>query len=191
VGARDDMPADASLPHRHPDAPAPGTRIASHYARCVGCGPEHPTGLRMHLTAGDGLTVSGRVPVTADAQGAPGLAHGGLLALALDEVMGALTWLVRVPAVTAHLETTFHRPVPVGTTLHVTGRIDGVAGRRLYASAVGRADAPDGRVAVRARALFVEVPLEHFRTHGRAEDVTAALARADVRAAAEVFEVNP
>ncbi|MGH8824290.1 MAG: hypothetical protein ACRDVN_07435 [Jiangellaceae bacterium] len=58
------VPDDAVLPARHPDAPAPGELIASHYHLCVGCGRDHPTGLRVEVTAGEGLTLSGRFTVT-------------------------------------------------------------------------------------------------------------------------------
>ncbi|MGH8776195.1 MAG: PaaI family thioesterase [Jiangellaceae bacterium] len=185
------IPADATLPPRHPHAPAPGEQIASHYHRCVGCGRDYPTGLRVVVTAGEGLTLSGSFTVTEDHQGAPGLAHGGMLALAFDEVLGSLIWLVAMPAVTGHLETDFRRPVPVGTTLHITAQVDGWSGRRLYVSAVGRSDDPGGPVAVRAKAVFVIVSGEHFRIHGRREDVDAALAHDHVRQAARAVEVNP
>lgn len=185
------IPADAELPARHPDAPAPGEVIASHYHLCVGCGRDHPTGLRVEVTAGEGLTLSGRFTVTENHQGAPGLAHGGMLALAFDEVLGSLIWLVATPAVTAHLETDFRRPVPVGTTLYITAQVDGRSGRRLYVSAVGRSDSSDGPITVLARAVFVMVGMEHFRRHGRPADVAAAVAHDDVRRAARALEVNP
>jgi acyl-coenzyme A thioesterase PaaI-like protein len=191
VSLRAHPPDDAVLPERHPDAPAPGQQIDSHYHRCFGCGDDHSTGLHLHVVAGEGLTLAGRFTVTEDHQGAPGLAHGGLLSLAFDEALGALAWLVRLPAVTARLETDYRRPVPVGTTLHITARVDGMKGRRLYVSAEGRSGQPAGPVAVRARAVFAIVPLEHFRTFGRAEDVAAALARSEVRDRAAAFEVNP
>lgn len=185
------LPTEAVLPPRHPDAPAPGERIASHYDRCVGCGEDHPTGLKVVVTAGEGLTLSGRFTVTGDHQGAPGLAHGGMLSLAFDEVLGSLVWLVGIPAVTGHLETDYRRPVPVGTTLHITAQIDGLAGRKLYVSAQGRAGATDGPLTVSASAIFITVGGQHFIEHGRAEDVAEALRMDDVRAAARAFEVNP
>ena len=52
-------------------------------------------------------------------QGAPGLAHGGVIATAMDEAMGVLNRLLAVPVVTVHLEIDYRRPVPVGTTLHI------------------------------------------------------------------------
>ncbi|HYN74775.1 MAG TPA: hotdog fold domain-containing protein, partial [Candidatus Limnocylindria bacterium] len=122
---------------------------------------------------------------------APGLAHGGLLSTAFDESMGALNWLTRTPAVTARLETDFRRPVPVGSTLHIDAAITGMEGRKIWTGATGRLDAWDGPLAVEAAALFLAVSLEHFRTHGRAEDVEAALADARTRSTVRSFEVNP
>lgn len=164
-------PPTALLPDRHASAPEPGSEIASHYPRCFGCGVDHPTGFHMRVIAGEGLTISAEFEVTEHHQGAPGIAHGGLLAAAFDEALGALNWLLRYPAVTARLETDFKRPVPVGRILHIDGRIVGVEGRKVYTQAVGRLDSGTGDVALTAAALFVQVPLEHFTDHGRPEDV--------------------
>lgn len=186
-----DPPEHATTPQRHPDAPAPGERIGSHYRVCFGCGPEHPTGLHMEVSAGAGCRIHAEFTVTEHHQGAPGLAHGGLLSAAFDEALGAVTWLLRVPAVTGHLETDFRRPVPVGTTLFITAECIGIAGRKIYSRAVGRLGAPDGPVGVEAAAVFVAVPIEHFRDNGRAADVEAFVSSGDRAAVASAFEVNP
>jgi acyl-coenzyme A thioesterase PaaI-like protein len=130
----------------------------------------------MTVTAGEGLSVHGRFTVTDDHQGAPGLAHGGMLALAMDEVLGGLGWLLRTPMVTGRLQTEFVKPVPVGTTLEVDAVVDGVAGRRIYSHAVAR-DAISGVMMARAYAVFVAVPMEHFRDHGDAAEVDRAMRR--------------
>lgn len=184
-------PADAQPPVRHPDAPTPGSRIPSHYRHCFGCGADHPTGLHLEVTAGEGCTTHAELAVTEHHQGAPGLAHGGLLAAAFDEALGTVTWLLRVPAVTGHLETDFRAPVPVGSTVLVDAECYAVAGRKIYSRAVGRLGTSDGPVVVEAQAVFVAVPLEHFRENGRASDVEAFVASSDVRATRHAFEVNP
>ncbi len=168
-------PPDAVVPMRSVNAPAPGQDIPSHYRWCFGCGVEHPTGLHMQITAGEGLTVSGVFTATEHHQGAPGLAHGGLLSAALDEILGSLNWLLAGPAVTARLETDFRRPVPVGTRLYVEAEVVGVKGRKVFTRAVGRLNADDGPVAVSAAALFIQVPLQHFVDHGTAEHVRQAI----------------
>ena len=174
IGAATTPGPGAEVPDRHPDAVAPGTEIASHYSQCYGCGAEHPSGLHMRVVAGDGLSLRASFEVGTAHQGAPGLAHGGVLTAALDEALGALNWLLMHPAVTARLETSFVRPVPVGTVLELEARILAVDGRKVYTAAVGRLG-PDGPVAVAASALFVQVDLAHFRTHGRAREVAEAI----------------
>ena len=59
--------------------------------------------------------MTSELTVTEHHQGAPGQAHGGLLATAFDETMGFLLWVVGRPAVTARLETDYVLPVPVGS----------------------------------------------------------------------------
>ena len=86
------------MPERHPLAPKPGEEIPSHLNMCFGCGSDHPTGLHMKSIAGEGLTATCEFTVTEMHQGAPGLAHGGLLSLAFDEALGKLMYLLQVPA---------------------------------------------------------------------------------------------
>ena len=78
-------PPEAQIPPRHPKAPLPGTKIPSHFGHCFGCGDLHPTGLHLVAHAGQGQDLTATFTVTHDHQGAPGLAHGGLLSLAFDE----------------------------------------------------------------------------------------------------------
>ena len=166
------VPEAAVMPERAAKAPVPGTQIPSHYRWCYGCGSDHPSGLHMKLFAGPGLTTEGRFLVTDMHQGSPGLAHGGLLTTAMDEVLGSLNWLLDTPAVTAHLECDFRRPVPVGSELAMRAQVDGAVGRRIFMSAVALID---DRPAVSARAVFVQVPIEHFTAHGNPEHVEQAI----------------
>lgn len=175
----------------HRKAPEPGDKLSSHYTECFGCGPEQPGGLRMQTQVGDQHVVRSTFEVTRMHQGAPGLAHGGLLACAFDEALGTVVGqMLRKPAVTGRLETDFKRPVPVGSTLHIIAQLDGVAGRKIYASAEGRLDAEDGPLALRARALFVTVGFEHFTNHGD-PDALQKLAEAASRRGKERWDINP
>ncbi len=178
-------------PRPHPDAPSPGTELGEHYSDCFGCGEAAPGGLRIRARAGEGVSVDAEFTVTALHQGAPGLAHGGLLTCAFDEALGAIGYMLHTTAVTGHLETDFRRPVPVGSTLHIHAWCEAVAGRKIYSRAVGRLDSPDGPIAVEAAALFVSVGLEHFVDNGRAEDVQRVMDNPDLMKAARAFEVNP
>ncbi|WP_317445839.1 PaaI family thioesterase [Streptomyces collinus] len=184
-------PADAVKPVRHPDAPAPGELLGAHYEHCFGCGHEQPHGLHLEARAGEGVSLTAEFTVQPAHQGAPGLAHGGVLASALDETLGSLNWLLRTIAVTGRLETDFVRPVPLGTTLHLAAEVTAVAGRKIYSTATGRIGGPEGPVAVRADALFIEVKVDHFIDHGRDEEIEAAMSDPDQVRRARAFEVNP
>jgi len=56
---------------------------------------------------------------------------------------------------------------------------------------VGRLGAVDGPVAVEARAVFIAVPLEHFRANGRTSDIESFVASSDLETTKHAFEVNP
>ncbi|SDK30689.1 Acyl-coenzyme A thioesterase PaaI, contains HGG motif [Streptomyces indicus] len=184
-------PDDATAPVRHPDAPAPGELLGAHYAHCFGCGDAQPHGLMLQARAAEGVAITAEFTVKPEHQGAPGLAHGGVLATALDETLGSLNWLLRVIAVTGRLETDFVRPVPVDTVLHLEAEVTAVAGRKIYSTAVGRIGGPDGEIAVRADGLFIEVKVDHFIDNGRPEEIQAAMSDPDQVRRARAFEVNP
>jgi acyl-coenzyme A thioesterase PaaI-like protein len=145
----------------------------------------------VQVTAGEGLTVAAQFTVMDQHQGAPGLAHGGLLVTAIDDTLAGLNWLLDTPAVTGRLETSFRRPVPVGAVLHLTAEITGVHRRLVYCRAEARLNAADGPVAVTASAVFVQVPVQHFVTHGRSEDVEQAKTDEQVGHYLQHLEVNP
>jgi acyl-coenzyme A thioesterase PaaI-like protein len=180
-------PVETEPAVRHPEAPPPGTVVGPHYSHCFGCGDEQEHGLHLRSTAGAELTLSARFTVSKAHQGAPGLAHGGLLACAFDEALGtAVGHLIRQPTVTGHLQTDFVAPVPVGSTLHIACTVQGIRGRRVFASADGRLDAEDGPVAVRARAIFVIVPFTHFTEHGSRDELEALAKDPSQR-----YDINP
>lgn len=185
-------PEGAIIPQRHSKAPEIGTKIPSHFGHCFGCGELHPTGLHLVAHAGAGADLTAEFKVTENHQGAPGLAHGGLLSLAFDEALGKLMWLLRSPAVTARLETDFLKPVPMGTTLHITARITGQVNRKVYTAAEGRLGGPEGEIAVKAAALFVIVPMSHFLENAPKEYLEHIAKTPEILAFVDPeFEINP
>jgi len=185
-------PEGAVIPERHPEAPATGSKIPSHFAHCFGCGEKHPTGLHLVAHVGNAMNISAEFVVSENHQGAPGLAHGGLLSLAFDEALGKLMWLLRAPAVTARLETDFMKPVPMGSKLYISADITGQVNRKVYCSAIGRLNSPDGEIAVRAAALFVIVPMSHFLQNAPAEYLEAIAKTPEVLAFVDPnFNINP
>ena len=169
------IPSDAQAPERHPDAPKPGDTIASHYKNCFGCGIDHPTGLHIQIQAGEDMSTLAVFEVTEHHQGAPGISHGGILSLAFDESLGATNWLIRASAVTAHLEVSYRLPVPVGTRVYIKATMQALKGRKIWTTAEGRLNSPDGPLAVEAGSLYMQVPIGHFTKHGRKEDLEKAI----------------
>jgi acyl-coenzyme A thioesterase PaaI-like protein len=185
-------PEGSPIPERHAQAPVAGSKIPSHFGHCFGCGELHPTGLHLVAFAGTGLDISAEFTVNENHQGAPGLAHGGLLSLAFDEALGKLMWLLRAPAVTGRLETDFIKPVPMGSTLHITAEITGQVNRKVYTSAIGRLNSPDGEIAVRAEALYIIVPMDHFMNNAPKEYLAQMAKTPELMAFVDpTFEINP
>jgi acyl-coenzyme A thioesterase PaaI-like protein len=92
-------------------------------------------------------------------QGGPGLAHGGMVAAALDEACGLLATWYRFPTVTARIFVRYRKPVEINTELLVRARLESERGRRLRI----RGEIVDGEeVLAEARAAFLHVPLSHF-----------------------------
>ena len=92
-------------------------------------------------------------------EGAPGRAHGGILAAIIDEAMGCVLPIVGEIAYTANLNIDYIAPAPIGRELRVTARLRDRSGRKLWIEAHGTAD---GDIFVRAEALFLAVDLAMF-----------------------------
>lgn len=92
-------------------------------------------------------------------QGAPGRVHGGALAAVLDDVTGLVLNIHRLPALTASLSISYHRPVPIGTPVAVRAALADRTGRKLTIRAAATVD---GDVAAECEALFVVVTKDHW-----------------------------
>ena len=138
---------------RYPEALPP------HYPTCFGCGPDAEAGLHLVVRL-EGEEVVADYVFAPRHSGAPGIAHGGAVSALVDDLLGYALYVVRSPGVTRRLEVDFLRPVLIGTTYAVRGRVDRRDGRKVFTS--GEGTAPDGTVAFRASGLFVIVPLTHF-----------------------------
>jgi acyl-coenzyme A thioesterase PaaI-like protein len=150
-----DPPPGAVLPDRLPDAPPAGARMNRHGPLCVVCGTGHPTGLRLRLFAGEGISTYAEVDVTELHEGQFGRIHGGLLAAAFDEMMGAVNWLVGPPTLTGRLDVVYRAPVPVGRMLFFRAWSAGIERRKSFVTGECRLDGPDGLLAATASAVFL------------------------------------
>lgn len=169
----------AARPVAHPDAPAPGEHLGEHHEFCFACGHK-VDGLRLDIVAAEDLAMTCEFEVTTAHQGAPGLVHGGIVAAAFDEMMGALQAYFQEWAVTASLTTDYRAPIPVGATLYMRSRVESREGRKLRHTVEGRLGGPDGRLAAEGYGLFLIVPPEHFEA-GRRQEVDAARSEPGLR----------
>lgn len=92
-------------------------------------------------------------------EGPPGCLHGGLIAAIFDEVLGFAQALSGAPGMTGRLEVMYRSPTPLHQPLKVTGRFDGVNGRKIMTS--GEIYAGD-RLCAQAVGTFISVKAEKF-----------------------------
>jgi acyl-coenzyme A thioesterase PaaI-like protein len=84
---------------------------------CFGCSPSNPIGLRMTFRR-DGDRIVARYAIPEHFHGAPGIAHGGIVAALLDEVSCAAVHFLRGRfVVTGELSVRYRAPCPVGRPL--------------------------------------------------------------------------
>jgi acyl-coenzyme A thioesterase PaaI-like protein len=105
--------------------------------RAVG-GRSNPTGVDLEVRF-EGDEVVADVVLRRAFEGAPGRAHGGIVAAAFDDVTGFVIGLLHEPAFTGELTVRYVAPVPVDETLVMRARLDGRERRKLFISAEAHA----------------------------------------------------
>lgn len=133
--------------------------LPPHYPTCLGCGPDAEQGFHLAVRL-DGDDVVAEHVFEPRHSGGPGIAHGGAVATVLDDVLGYLLYVARVPGVTRRLEVEYLRPVLVGVRYALRGRLERRDGRKLWVS--GTCTGPDDTVVATARGLFIAVDVSHF-----------------------------
>ncbi len=170
-------PGDAITPAPVPAAPrtgagAPGVAgesaatggegtldMAAH--RCFACGDLNAQGIRMaiHVEPDRSWCDLSLDPAF---QGWEGIAHGGILATLLDEAMAWAIASRETFAVTARMTIDYRRPVPVGSTLRVEGRVT-EARRRLIRAEADVLDGRTGASCAHAEGVYVTLPADQQR----------------------------
>ena len=101
---------------------------------CFGCGPLNADGLRLVFVPGpDGSSVDFEVPERY--QSWAGMAHGGIVALLLDEAVGWAAWHAGHPGVTGRLQVSYRRPLKLREPIRVVGKVERVRRTLVYANA--------------------------------------------------------
>lgn len=135
-----------------------GRRIMYAPHHCFACGELNEHGLHMALHVQDGCCWS-ELTLDERFQGWDRIAHGGILATILDEVMAWSLVAQDSWGVTARLNVTFHKPVPVGSRIRAEGRVT-EARRRVSRTAAAISDAVTGELLASAEAVYVAAPEE-------------------------------
>jgi len=125
--------------------------------RAVG-GWSNPTGVELEVRFDKGEVIA-NVVLRRAFEGAPGRAHGGIVAAAFDDVTGCVIGRLQEPAFTGELTVRYLAAVPVDEPLEIRARLDGRERRKLFISAeLGTSDA----VVARCRAVYITVDLSRF-----------------------------
>ena len=121
-------------------------------------GRANPLAPPIYLQDIDG-TVHGRTIFGSAYEGPPGCVHGGYVAGAFDELLGATQSLSGQPGMTGTLTVKYRSPTPLHTELHFVGELVRVEGRKIFTE--GRLYAGD-RLCAEAEAIFVSIDFGKF-----------------------------
>ena len=122
--------------------------------KCFGCGGDNDRGMKLTFEQDNvNRKIVGRFVLGESYQGGGGMAHGGIIALLLDEAMGKVCRFREVRAVTAELTVEYLKPVSVEKEIVVEGHEAELKGRNLFL--VGEIRDTQGHVLARGKGRFV------------------------------------
>ncbi len=90
---------------------------------CFACGRHSKIGLRMHFAQLSDGSVESRVSLAQPYQGWRGVAHGGIVAVLLDEAMAHAAGARGYKGMTGELRMRFRKAVPIGVPIVVRGAV--------------------------------------------------------------------
>lgn len=134
----------------------------THFPDCIVTGPANPMGIAARIVR-DGDDAVLLTTLEEAFEGAPGRAHGGVVAALFDEVLGFVLSIVRTPAYPGRLTVSYRAPTPLGQELEFRARLRSRQGRKLTMEATARS--ADGLIA-EAEGLFIAVDPDHFSSGG-------------------------
>jgi acyl-coenzyme A thioesterase PaaI-like protein len=157
AGAPRSRPVD-DMKRRLFDAPPADGDSMDHFPDCVVSGRANPMGIAIEVHR-EGDDAVARVTLGAAFEGAPGRAHGGIVAAVFDDTMGFVLSMERTPAFTGRLSVSYRAPTPVGEALEFRCRLAERTDRKLLIT--GEARHGETLVA-EAEGLFLSIPIERF-----------------------------
>ncbi len=124
--------------------------------KCFGCGGDNAGGMKLTFEQDNvNRRIVGRFILGERYQGGGGFAHGGIIAVLLDEAMGKVCRFREVRAVTAELTVEYLKPVNVQHEIIVEGRETEQKGRNLFM--LGEIRDTAGDILARSKARFVVI----------------------------------
>jgi acyl-coenzyme A thioesterase PaaI-like protein len=130
-----------------------------HFPDCVVSGLANPMGIAIRVRR-EGEEAVASVVLGPAFEGAPGRAHGGIVAAVFDDTMGFVLSMLKQPAFTGQLTVTYRAPTPVGEALEFRARLVSSEGRKLVIGA--EATSTSDVVVAEATGLFIAIPAERF-----------------------------
>jgi acyl-coenzyme A thioesterase PaaI-like protein len=128
---------------------------------CFGCGAANPAGMKLAFDLDlDARRSRGSFVLGPNYAGGGGFAHGGIIAVVLDEAMGKLSRIADERAVTAEMNVEYRKPVPIDKTIVVEGWQEEEKGRNRFRVAEIRDS--HGNLLARGKGRFVIVNHAHF-----------------------------
>lgn len=125
---------------------------------CFGCGAGNARGMQLKFEQDEAARcIRGRFSLGEEYSGGPGIVHGGIIAVLLDEAMGKVGRFRGVRAVTAELKIEYLRPVPVGQEILVEAREVEMNGRNMFRE--GEIRSARGVVLARGTGRFVDISM--------------------------------
>jgi len=116
--------------------------------------------LRFELDVDERRT-RGSFVLGANYAGGAGFAHGGIIAVVLDEAMGKLSKVDDEKAVTAEMSVEYRKPVPVDQEIVTEGWQEDIKGRNRFRVAEIRDQ--QGNLLARGKGRFVVVDTAHLK----------------------------
>jgi len=124
--------------------------------KCFGCGGDNAGGMKLTFEQDNvNRRIVGRFVLGERYQGGGGFAHGGIIAVLLDEAMGKVCRFREVRAVTAELTVEYLKPINVQHEIIVEGRETEQKGRNLFM--MGEIRDTAGDILARSKARFVVI----------------------------------
>ncbi|WP_436795391.1 PaaI family thioesterase [Actinospongicola halichondriae] len=130
-------------------------------------GHSNPLAPPIALSVLDDKTMKGVVTFAGGYEGPPGCVHGGYIAAAFDEVLGATQSLSGTPGMTGRLSVDYRSPTPLHEELVFTGIFEGREGRKNFTT--GTLHVGD-RLCAEAQGLFISIDFGRLAEMEQARD---------------------